>query len=728
MKKFLFVLISLAIFFSLFIFAHADDSIKVVTALKVNIAQYEVFELNIYLSDSYPHPYDPQKVNLFATFSAPDGEKIVFPAFYSGAERLWKLYYTPAKAGHYNYTVTLHTPNKTTTSDMYAFTVYKSGKDGFLRKNKNNPYYPVFDSGKPFFGIGHNLGWVTNNEVGIYKKYLIDMKNNGCNLARIWLNSHWTLNIETEKIGQYNISDCRRIDELVKAAEELGIYIIFSLDSYGSLMEDPGEWNEGVWRFNPYNKVNGGPCSKPWDFFANETAKKHYKNRLRYIISRWSHSPNIIAFELWNETDAPPEWAKEMFSFMKGINAHGQFTTTSLGYPWSNNFNESAIWNLHNLDIVQRHMYGNFEKDLLGSLIYGNKSFLKKYNKYVIVSEFGLNTSKDDKICDPNGDAIELHNSLWASAMSGSFSTALNWWWQSYIRPKNLYPHYKALSSFLSGTNWNSNRVKIFNTFPIKRKPHPKEKVISSDVTITTKEVWGDNRFKNFTILNNGDVEGGTPNYYLMGKENKHLKLEPTFNVFYPADGKFEIFVSMVSQNACLVVTLDDKEVIKKDFPAGPGEGPWKRSLYRKDHKIYQCIYDTTLSFDVPKGHHVVKLMNTGIDWLGIKSITLRNYSDSSFAKARAVGISVDDTILLWFQNKDYSYYCMKKNRTLNEFKNAYITVTDIANGNYKIEWWDTYKGELLFKNDINVEGNTTNIEIPQFTKDIACKLIKSTQ
>ena len=301
------------------------------------------------------------------------------PAFFTGSGSAWQIRYTPTKPGKHSYHLTLKTPEETYTSDIGHFDVKSGDKNGFLRNAGHNPYYIVFDSGKSFFGLGHNVAWVTDNNVSTFENYFVNLKKNGCNLTRIWLNAPWTFCVETKKLGSYNSRDCAKVDSIIKAAKKHGIYIILVLDTYGSLMEERGPWGENTWKINPYNKTKGGPCEKPWEFFTNEEAKKYYKNRLKYIISRWSYSPHVMAFELWNEIDSPREWLVEMASYMKSINPHGQFITTTPGYPWSNNFDESKIYGIKDIDIVEQHVYGSQAKDVIGYLISVNREFLKLY-------------------------------------------------------------------------------------------------------------------------------------------------------------------------------------------------------------------------------------------------------------------------------------------------------------------------------------------------------------
>jgi hypothetical protein len=76
------------------------------------------------------------------------------------------------------------------------------------------------------------------------------------------------------------------------------------------------------------------------------------------------------------------------------------------------------------------------------------------------LGEFGL---ADDKwqITDEmkrTREIVDVHNALWASALSGASGTALFWWWER-VDERNVYPLYRSVSRFLADVPWNSGFV-----------------------------------------------------------------------------------------------------------------------------------------------------------------------------------------------------------------------------------------------------------------------------
>lgn len=726
MKKLIILIMGLALIIAIaadvYSSAGNEGVLKDIAISRESVEQYEMIEISVSVSESYDNPYDGREITLSARISDPEGKIMVVPAFYTGRDSLWKARFTPVKSGAYTYRLFLKYGKKDYASAPGHFKVTGGTGNGFLRKGTANPFYLVFDSGKAFFGLGHNIGWTTNNSPAEYEIYMARLRDSGCNLIRIWTNNAHTFRIEEKQLGRYNIGDSEKLDAVIALAEKYGIYVILVLDSYGSLMEEKGPWNEERWRYNPYNKINGGPCEDPADFFTNADAKRYYKDRLRYIVGRWGYSPNILAFELWNEYDAPPKWTSEMALYMKSINPHGQLITTSLGYPWDNNFDQTSIWSLPEIDIIERHLYGDRVDDIIENLMSVNHELTKRYGKPIIVGEFGMDGTKSDARIDKAGNAVALHNSLWAAALTRSFASALNWWWEEYVLEKNLYPHYTALKNFLEDVKWDSARVEPLEIGTITVLPEC-QTVSLGNVDIPTAENWGDTSYSDFTINNNSDVMGGTVNGYLHGITKAKIRLEPVFRVNYPSDGKFIIQVGTVSQEARLIVSVDGKEVFAADFTTGPGKGPWKESSYLKEYDIYQCLYDTQVEVPVSKGRHVIKLSNTGKDWLGIKRITLANYACGNFANARVIGLRAGDDILIWAANKEYNWEDDAKGVQPPAIKGASFSISDITTGTYAVEWWDTFNGKIMAHEIIKSENNALCVTLPEFTKDIACKI-----
>jgi hypothetical protein len=76
------------------------------------------------------------------------------------------------------------------------------------------------------------------------------------------------------------------------------------------------------------------------------------------------------------------------------------------------------------------------------------------------LGEFGLANEKwqPTEEMKQSPELIDVHNALWASAMSGTCGTVLYWWWDR-LDPREVYPLYEPLSRFLREVPWTTGRI-----------------------------------------------------------------------------------------------------------------------------------------------------------------------------------------------------------------------------------------------------------------------------
>ncbi|MCX8011100.1 MAG: DUF5060 domain-containing protein, partial [Ignavibacteria bacterium] len=433
------------------------------------IALYDKFELTIDLSAQFLNPFDPNQINLKAIFISPTSKEFTVYGFYyqdyirSGppetlkvnGQPVWKIRFTPNEIGKWSYKLSCTDTTGTFNDSTRNFLCIASQNRGFIRKSNNN--YFKYDDGSQFFAIGLNLGWYDSlQKTFSYQKWMDELSVNGGNYFRAWM-AHWNFAIEWNNTGLGNYTNrlerAYQLDWILDYAKEKGIYIQLCLVPHGHFSTTTNP----EWHTNPYNYLLGCPCKEPSDFFTNQTAKNYFKGLLRYIISRWGYSPNLMAWELFNEVDfvdnynakkiEVSNWLIEMANFIKALDPTQRMVTTS----YANEFLDNNIWSLQQFDFTQIHHY-NTTSDVQSVYFDLTNMYLNDYSKPVSVGEFDfLDWGNWASFNDPRG--VNLHNSLWASAMSGAFGTASTWSWDVYVEPRNLWIHFKPLSEFMKSIN-----------------------------------------------------------------------------------------------------------------------------------------------------------------------------------------------------------------------------------------------------------------------------------
>jgi hypothetical protein len=426
---------------------------------KQTVEKYSYVFFDINSVAPYSNPYNPDDIRIDITFEDPNSNQVILPCFYvSGnpAASRWQGRFTPKKTGKYSYQAKVFVNGALEgRSDVFYLTVEDSNKDGFIHLNPQSYYFLQHDSGKPFRGIGENVGWDPrsgDNQTYKYEYMFPLLGANGCNFARVWM-CPWNIPLEwtSPGLGRYSETAAARLDSVLSMAEQNGLYLMLTLDFHGVFKSVKDPWGGGdYWTTNPYNIVNGGPCSNAAAFFSNTTAKNIYKKRLRYIVARWGYNPHLGVIEFFNEIDhtcadgdanVPASdivsWHNEMSTYLKSIDPFGHLVSTSFSWktiPW--------LWNLSNLDFSQTHPYGTTDN------IYGTiTSYVTSYNKPYVTGEFAYSWENAGTSGTHPAYRRELHMGMWRGMFSPTPILPMTWWWESFAG-YNDWDIFKATSTY----------------------------------------------------------------------------------------------------------------------------------------------------------------------------------------------------------------------------------------------------------------------------------------
>lgn len=714
------------------------------------IGRYETLEVKVKLDATYDNPFDPDQIGVRAEFLSPSDKRIVVHGFFTqdfelvkrGAQEILRkvgephfaVRFAPAETGIYRYRVVVtghDTDGKVGLASSRWFTLQVTPNPkakGFVRKGKF--WHLQFDNGYPFVPIGLNVCWSGNN-LSAYEKWFKAMSENGANFARIWL-VRWNMGLEWTPgdgngaylgIGKYALDNAWRIDELIRIAERNGIYLMLCLGYHGELADQPLYFGEQAWDRNPYNRKNGGPCGKPSEFWANPEAKRFYKQRLRYIIARYAHSPNVLAFEFWNEVHAPADWVREMAQFVRSIDPYGHLLTTTYG--------DDAVWQLPEMDFTQTHWYGDgSQRDCVTTVVNLHRTHIDRYRKPFLLGEFGIDWRTSDLTYDPKGNALHWHNGMWASLMSGGMGTACVWWWDNYIDRLNLWHHFRPLADFVQmvGKAWSKNWQPLKYSEPmLDVQPEPP----FGDLLFTPTLGWQRPTGDTFTLHRSGKVEGnGETSVFLFSPSKPEMYRPPKFIVDFPQDGQMALRINTVSSGALLIVRVDGKEVFKQPLPEGEEredeqgrvyrDGSYKERRWVEQWKKWDYTYDKEFTVPIPKGKHTVELDNQGADWCTVSYIRFTPYRDRRFAEVDIVGIQTNDMALLWVHNKESNFQNERENKPVTPVKGLRFSVLGLRDGRYRIVERDTWKGGVIRERKENCQRGQLVLKFPELNRDFA--------
>ncbi|MES2376191.1 MAG: DUF5060 domain-containing protein [Bacteroidota bacterium] len=409
---------------------------------------YEKTEFDIILTSDWQNPYLQEDVALDMILQTPAGKKLVLPCYYesgeSGKQSLWKARFAPQEKGKYEYAFEFSKAGSVVARSKDAvFTVAPSGKDGFLHSKSNWAF--AFDSGKPFRGIGENIGWESRKSDDSkffkdlqekpkydYEYMLPSLAAHGGNFFRTWvcafnLPLDWHRNFNSNRYeasdAYYNPSAIKKIDRLFNLCDSLGLYVMLTLG--------PGN----------YSPRDGGFSPSAADFFVNPKSKARYKNRLRYFVARWGYSTKVGAWEFFNEVDnvqfgnrnkpisadSIVTWHGEMSTYLKSLDPYHHLITTSISHRDLKGMND-----LPSLDFNQKHIYKN-----TASIPASIARYEWDFNKPYVIGEYSYewDWSKNFDDFAPEMDS-DFKRGLWYGLFSPTPILPMSWWWEYFDNRK----------------------------------------------------------------------------------------------------------------------------------------------------------------------------------------------------------------------------------------------------------------------------------------------------
>ncbi len=693
--------------------------------------------LDVDLAATYDNPFDPEQVALDAAITFPDGQVRTLPGYYhreyladrsAGVEVLkasgapgWRLRFTPTQAGRYTLKVTARDRTGRTVSADTSLTAEPSTQPGMLGISQHRTAF-VRQPGGSVFLIGHNVPTYLAGRQGMAEAF-DKMRAGGENYTRLWMYSAH-LGLEWgQPFGTYRLAEAWRLDHAMKLARERGIEIMLCLDTHQDFIGARFEQN-------PYHVKQGGPIDTPMGFFSNEAAKRAYRNRLRYLVARWSHCTNLVAWEFANEIEGwkgfsenqelVAGWHSEMAQVIRGLDPYRHAISTSCwtsaGWP--------KLWNAPGLDFVQTHHYSNTRTNMAQRTVDITRQNRRDYpGRLLLFGEMGIHShfakgEGDDE--DPQG--VHLHEQNWAALMEGSASVPINWWHESYFEPHNLYGVFRGLARFTAQVDLDQpwQPTGDLKLAWVKAPEQP----LRDDLEFAgSGDSWRKPAVAPRVVPRpDGQVTGREQlPALLQGKGHQDIRTTWTFELDLATAGQFIVHVGRASNSPRLLVSIDGQPVLDRPFPTGQGLG--KESVYREQWKLWETIYDVDVAIPVPAGRHTLTLFNDGNDWLQITSIRLPQYLVWDRPWAVATGLSTGREAMCYVRNAKWWWLPVNQGATIPPVGATRLALPPLPAGRYSVERWDTVAGTVEQRTSLTLTGQGDQLDLPPFARDLALRI-----
>jgi hypothetical protein len=429
--------------------------------------------------------------------------------------------FAPPKNGLWNAKITIITPNQTIESATFSFNVIESGNPGYMAVSPNGRY--LYHNSKTFMPVGSNAlwpetsykvdptlwnywrtqeGYCTDTKVlprvyDVYRERLNQMVDNGANYVRTIM-SPVSTDIEWATCGDYTqrLFMAQEMDQILELAEQRNFFIQWNTQVHYAL-ETPGSyayaWDGKMFDGDDYGYSKLSGVTDKLGFYTDPEAKKFYKQRLRYILSRWGYSTQISIFELLSEinhsrmkeyhtnTEEVHAWMSEMGQYIKS-QYNGQVHLLTGSFTGAENWLTSHPYYTDDFDVWGINMYDHMEPSFGSHLIKNVSQILLNRQSYqsfdragnpikpLILSELGIGDDLYTTVNEPlpgncEDNVTELRRQMWQGPFSGAAGCLE---WSVWYYPQ-LYPEFNRIKQFLNEVNfeddytWRPGSSKYFN-------------------------------------------------------------------------------------------------------------------------------------------------------------------------------------------------------------------------------------------------------------------------
>jgi hypothetical protein len=688
------------------------------------------------VAGTYDNPFDPDQVALDVEVQFEDEAPRRHPGYFtqdalrrlegrreqltvSGGE--WRFRWTPLRTGRFRLTPIFRTRQGEARGETLTLPRQAPKPNRFVRVSPDDRRHFAYRDGRPYFPVGINLCWGGDRGTFAYDDWLERLADQGANWGRLWLSPEFTtfaLEVkgsatEGKGLGFMWLPNAWRLEYVLAQAERRGIHLMVCIDSF-NILKDRDGFN--YWEQAPHNLANGGPLARPEDFWTNPTMRRHYRNKLRYLVARYGAFPGVFAWEFWNEVDLTrgfraervQEWHKEMSRTLRELDPYDHMHTTSFAATAG----VRQIDQLAEMDFTQTHHYSS--PDIVATVV---DQQLRKTSlgKPHLVGEIGADWQGPR--ADEDAEGMQIHDPMWAMIGLAGSGTAMGWWWDNLVEPKNLYGLFDGPARFTAGIDWAHERFRVSRPTLSYVSPGTAPRRTDLEFRNGNASWQADplNRPLRYRIARDGAGAGPLPGVFHGRRNHPALHNPVTLETDFPHPVTLQIRVGDVSGHggAALRVRLDGQVVLTREF-ADPDGNDATETLTR---------YRGTLSVPIPAGRRRIEIVNFGPDWF-FATVQLKDAIVSQRPPLDVYSAQGETALLAWMRPTGRSWQRVKAFREeVTPVPPTQATWTGMARGTWKVELWDTYRGTITreFSRTVGNDGRLS-APLPSVSKSLALR------
>lgn len=705
--------------FCMYAFGSAIE-IKLRLAEEKTFQCYEKIEFEITLNKHFADPFNSSDEEVFIEILKPDGTIVKLPVFwmqkfdfkmlprgdrnyewlYPEGNPGWFARFSGNLEGEYTVVAVYKAPEGIARSSPIKFKCSGGDKKGFIRVSKTNPEYFEFDNGNSFFPIGLNLAFIGFGQYLGYDKLtnvFSKMRENGANYARIWVCCEdWALGIEARKSafsrsyswnppfacppGNENYHSEKLAIQIggdraevltINPSEQVGLKPSQKYVFSGKLMGEDGEL---IIESASRQSIEPIAITKKstWIAFSREytTASNQWwmdNIRLRSRNGKRIFLKDLSLRELTDKSsdisiDYNFLWEADPNRPLRGV-----FNQTDCAILDAiiNSAEKNGIY-LQLCLLTRDHYRFNLSNPQSGEYAKVVKA-AKNFMKYA-VARWGYST---------HVAVWEYFNEMDPNAPTQKFHTEVG----EYLKATDIFGHLRSTSGWgPAPAHWVHPELDIADLHWYLREawsPLWKDETMAVLDRANFLRKYATNKPAILGEIGLATDKWGKSNYMDMDKEGVHIHNILWTSVFSGLSG------------TALFWWWDTFDPMNS---------------YHHFKPLSQFVSDIRFNEDGLKPA-VISVQNTNVLALALAS------------KNRAY---------IWLHNNKATWWnCVVEKVSISPIKGEKLKLKGFENGNYKITWFDTYDGKDIKIEEVRCEGGNMEIIIPEFSRDIACKIVK---
>jgi hypothetical protein len=720
-----------------------------IEAAQEKVGKYEKLELLIRLDTHVDNPFDPDQIDLTVLLTAPSGQHITLPAFYTqDYERrqfsqgrsgrnwyypvgpgVWKARFAPAETGRYSATALCrghlardsragrprHEAGDVQSASV-QFECVSSDKKGFLRVSRKDPRFLEFDNGTEFFAIGQNLAFIGEGQyINLTKAEQIfgELHDNGANFLRIWTCCQdWAMAIEARK-SAWDRSWSRNagIVPMPPAAPTRVGRRGGGGDANGSTgrkcVKIEGNAGASI-TVSPSHAVALRPSTR-YVLTGRFTAEGPTGLRVGVGGENWEFPFNGAAGKTWQEFRE--EFVAGENEFWLGRTA---LSLAGAGTIWLDNLSlkeapdgPELLWEA-DVNRPVRGVYNQLDCFILDQLVEAAEPNGIYLMLCVLTRDLYMKDLADDKSPAYEQAIKDARKFMRYAVARWGYSTSVAVWEYfneinpglptdrfyaevgEYLGEIDCYRHLRATSTWSpSARDCRLPSLDIGQLHHYMR-PETKEDFKDEVAVVLEKTRFLREHAPNKPALI-GEFGLATPKWGL----SENMKQDEAGVHFH-------------------------NSLWASAFAGASGTAMfwWWDQLDRQNAYGH---YRPLARFLAPRLHGgELAPAEAGVSFAGLHELK----ATASDQRLRLLGYQAENCAYLWVSDKDATWW----NRVVDKkqptsVESATIEIQGLAPGNYRLEWWDTSTGNIIQTEQISGSQGSLHITIPSFSGDIACKI-----